>query len=136
MDDDIKAQIEQTTPLCTYYKLLDAQKGDNYVQQLKRIKIIIHDMVDRKLGKNIEKRITSEATYEPLKSLLKPKKEPVQEQPRIPEAGLKINLSKLKINNKNNNNNNTFYTPNSSPRKSPKSHGGRKTRKRKTHQRR
>jgi len=65
-NSDIKKQLENT-PLCRYYNLLNEI---NDKEQFKRVKIIMHDMVENKKMETIDKRIDAEANYEPLKSLL------------------------------------------------------------------
>ena len=71
----IREQIEKT-PLCKYYNLLDnalKNKKINDKEQFKRVKIIMHDMVENKKMDKIQGRIDAEANYEPLKSLLSAK---------------------------------------------------------------
>lgn len=80
LNEPTKAEIEKTA-LCKYYHILNnkiesgemIKKKDRYIEQLKRIKILIHDIVDKKKNIRIDKRISDEATWDPLKSLLEGK---------------------------------------------------------------
>jgi len=63
-----RRHIETEYPvLCKYYHLLDKSKDK---EQFKRVKIIIHDIVENKKMDRIQQRIDAEANYEPLKSEL------------------------------------------------------------------
>jgi len=76
LKDKVKSKIEEETPLCKYYNLLDNAIKERKItdkEQFKRVKIIMHDMVENEKMETIDKRIDAEANYEPLKSLLSAK---------------------------------------------------------------
>jgi hypothetical protein len=69
---EIKLKIETVYPLlCKYYHLLDRPNlNTDGKEQFKRVKQIIHDIFEDRKKETIERRIESEAKFDPLKRLL------------------------------------------------------------------